>query len=94
MSSKKKVQPIYRKIIREVAKIFDIWTDSYIYGDKTDRNGLIINEHDRSLEDYLFCNKRAEVSLCTETPGLLSLDSRIQVNLENIRLLSKDISKN
>jgi len=83
-----KPEPIYRKIIDRWKDDFGgIVTDKEIYGDKVD-NGLIINSHDNSFEDYLFTNKLAKISMCTETPGLLPLESRIKMDIDNIRILS------
>lgn len=89
----KTAQEVYRKIIESASKNFQIWKTGRIYGDKTDNNGLIINKHDRSLEDRLYTSGQAQISLCTETPGKLPLEQRILLNLQNIKILSKDLLK-
>lgn len=83
-----KKKNIYRKIIKEVSKNHKIWKTDNIYGDESDRKGLIINSHDQSFEDFLFVNNQADVAMCTETPGRLPIEERIAINLKNIKILS------
>lgn len=80
---------VYRKIIKSSSKYADILRKNEIYGAPSDGEGLIINHHDRSLEDGLYGNGQATVSLCTETPGRLKLETRIAINLDNILVLNK-----
>lgn len=83
-----KTEPIYRKIIERWRYDFGgILKDEKIYGDVLE-DGLIINRHDESFEDYLFTNKITRLAICTETPGLLPLESRVKMNIDNIRILS------
>jgi len=89
----KKEELIYQKIIKETARSCKVWADKEIYGDQTNSNGLIINVNDGSLENRLFLDGRAKISLCTETPGKLPLEQRILLNLQNIKILSKDLLK-
>lgn len=80
--------PVYKNLIQNMSAYADI-VKGQIYGDKTNGNGLIINHHDHSFEDYLWTHKKAKLSLCTETPGLLSLTKRMEMNLANIAILSE-----
>lgn len=83
-----KTEEIYRIIINRWRNDFGgILKGGEIYGDKV-IDGLIINDHDNSFEDYLFTNKMTKLAICTETPGLLPLDNRIKMNIDNIRILS------
>ncbi|MEI7480114.1 MAG: hypothetical protein WCJ59_00615 [bacterium] len=82
---------IYRKIIERWRNDFGgILKDNKIYGDNV-MDGLIINDHDDSFEDYLYTNKIAKIALCTETPGLLSLEERIRMDVDNLRILSDSL---
>jgi hypothetical protein len=83
---------IYRTIIARVAKKHKILKASKIYGDKSDGSGLIINSHDRSFEDFLFVNNKADIAVCTETPGKIPIKERISINLNNIKILSNQKS--
>ena len=85
----KSKEPLYREIINSVKKTTPIWKTDKIYGNQSDQHGLIINEHDRSLEDSLYCRNMAKASLATETPGKLPLSKRIKINLANIRVINK-----
>jgi len=88
----KEPEVIYDKIVKESAKLADVVGEGKkMYGDVLDREGQIINHHDHSFEDFIFCNKKASISLCTETPGKLPLSERIRINLRNIKLLSEHI---
>lgn len=83
-----KPEPIYRKIVDRWRNDFGgVLKDDKIYGDDV-KDGLIINRYDQSIEDYLFSNKMTQLAICTETPGLLSLENRIRMNIDNIRILS------
>jgi|GEM_PF-1122786 len=84
----KKKEMIYRKIIKASSKYTDILCQNRIYGSPSDNEGLVINSHDQSLEDRLYREKKAKISLCTETPGKLNLKTRISINLNNIRILN------
>jgi len=77
-------EPIYRKLFKNERK----WKTGKIYGDKSDGMGLIKNIHDHSLEDRLFSMGKSKISLATETPGELSLDKRISMNLNNLKILN------
>lgn len=85
----KKKEKIYRDMIKSVSKHHRIWKAKSIYGAKSDGQGLILNAHDRSFEDRLFRDRIAALSVCTETPGKLSLESRVHINLNNIKLISR-----
>lgn len=89
----KAIEPVYRKIINQIGKHNKILDQKLIYGDKSQAEGLIINEHDRSFEDYLFTHKQAGISICTETPGKLALNKRISMNTQVIMLLTKFLLK-
>jgi hypothetical protein len=69
---------IYKKMTDKDKKYAKIFKSKTIGRLKTDEDGLIINEHDQSFEDYLFTHKRAKISLCTETPGKIPLEKRIK----------------
>jgi len=84
---------IYRKIINSTRKYAEILNKNRIYGTPSDGKGLIINHHDQSIEDRLYCKKQAKISLCTETPGRLNLSTRISINLNNIQILNTYILK-
>jgi hypothetical protein len=86
-------QKIYRQLIAATARHCQIWRTKDIYGTPADGQGLVINSHDRSLEDRLYCLQIAKISLCTETPGQLPLAKRIAINLNNIKLLNRHILK-
>ncbi len=84
--------PVYRKIIeRWNLEPGLVLKDKKIYGDITDGNGILINKYDNSIEDYLYSKKMTKISLCTETPGLLPLEKRIKMNIENIRILKRSL---
>jgi hypothetical protein len=80
---------LYRDMINSTQKIVEIWKEKTIYGNISDGNGLIINIHDQSIEDRLYCQGRAKISLATETPGKMPLEKRIKINLNNIRIINK-----
>ena len=89
--SKDKPEPVYEKIVNRWKDDFGgVLKDKKIYGDK-DQDGLVINVHDNSFEDYLFTNNMAKLALCTETPGLLPLENRIRMDVDNIRILSDSL---
>lgn len=81
--------PVYRMLISKASERAHILRTPLMYGDIVDEAGLILNHHDHSFEDYLFSRGRAKISLCTETPGKLPLETRIQMDLENIKLLTE-----
>lgn len=83
-----KNNPAYKYLIQNMSEYAEI-VKGQIYKDRTNGNGLIINHHDHSFEDYLWTHKKAKLSLCTETPGLLNLNKRIEMNLANIAVLSE-----
>lgn len=83
-----KEELVYREIIKNASRYCKIWKAEKIYSDKTDKNGLIINKYDQSFEDRIFQLKKAKLSLCTETPGKLDIETRIKINLDNIKILS------
>ncbi len=84
-------EPVYRKIIdRWRNDFYGVLNDKEIYGDKV-VDGLIINDHDNSFEDYLFTNKMAKLAICTETPGLLPLENRVRMDIDNVRILSEHL---
>ncbi len=88
-----KPEPIYRKIIERWRTSFNgILNKKTIYGDKV-IDGLIINIHDKSFEDHLYSNKMTRIAICTETPGLLPLENRIRMNIDNIKILSDYLIK-
>lgn len=89
----KQETPVYRKIIQSTEKYADILHKNEICGTASDGKGLIINWHDQSLEDRLYCTEQAKISICTETPGKLDLDTRIAINLNNIKILNIYILK-
>ena len=78
---------IYRKLFKKERK----WKARKIYGDKTDGKGLVKNVHDHSLEDRLFSMNKAKISIATETPGKLSLERRINMNLKNIEVINNHL---
>ena len=86
-------EAVYRKMITLVSGGCGILKKKKIYDDDSDGKGLVINEHDQSFEDRLYCQDRAEISLSTETPGKLSISERIKINLANIKLFSDYISE-
>jgi len=47
-------------------------------------DGLILNEHDGSYEDYMF-HRGVPMTSCTETPGKLDMSLRVKANVELIR---------
>lgn len=79
---------IYREMIKRISRSCKIWKSKRIYENKSDGQGLVINAHDQSIEDRVFCLGKARLSLCTETPGKLPLKKRIEMNLKNIKFLS------
>lgn len=87
----KKPEEVYRKIIKNAALHCQILRAKKIYGDLADGNGLIINNHDQSLEDRMYSLEKAKISVCTETPGKLDIKIRIKINLDTIKTLSKNI---
>lgn len=89
----KKKEPVYREMVNNISKSCPIWEDKTIYGDKSDGHGLLINHHDQSFEDRLFCQGQAKISLCTETPGKLSIRKRVLMNIGNIELFNRYILK-
>ena len=86
-------EAVYRKMITLVSGGCGILKKKKIYDDDSDGKGLVINKHDQSFEDRLYCQDRAEISLSTETPGKLSISERIKINLANIKLFSDYISE-
>lgn len=87
----KEKELVYWKVIKNASKYCGIWKSKKIYGTKSDEQGLIINEHDHSFEDILYGKKMAKISLCTETPGKLDINTRIKINLSNIKILSDSV---
>jgi len=85
---------IYEKIMRANKKYAKIFKNKTIEKFKTDKNGLVMNIHDQTFEDYFFSHKQTPISLCTETPGQLPLATRIKINLQNIKILSDYALKN
>jgi len=83
------VHPLYRKIISNTSKKVEILKLNKIYGANSDGNGLVINYHDYSIEDRLYHQKQAKISLSTETPGKLPLNKRILINLSNLKTINK-----
>ena len=84
---------IYRQVIAQTAKICPVLTSKLIHGAKADGHGLIINRaYDKAFHDFFHYRGQANISLTTETPGLLPLATRIQVNLNNIKLISFSIN--
>jgi len=91
-ANEREAHPIYREVIKQTAKICPILKQKKIHGALSDGEGLIINSpHDKAFHDYLHYRGQAELSLTTETPGLLPLAKRIQINLNNIKLLSHSV---
>ena len=86
--------PLYRKIISSTEKKINIWKTKNIYENFSDKKGLVINAHDRAIEDRLYCQGRAKISLTTETPGKLTLKKRIKINLDNIKTINKYLINN
>lgn len=86
-------QAIYRRVIAQTAKVCPILTSKTIHGARADGHGLIINSpYDKAFHDFFHYRGQAAISLTTETPGLLPLAKRIQINLNNIKLLSHSTS--
>ncbi len=84
-----KENSLYRKIINSTQKIVEISKQKTIDKKRSDGNGLIINVNDQSMEGGLYRQGRAKISLTTETPGKLSLEKRIKINLNNIKIINK-----
>ena len=83
-------QTIYRQVIAQTAKICPIFTSKLIHGAKADGHGLIIHSaYDKAFHDFFHYRGQTAISITTETPGLLPLAKRIQINLNNIKLLSQ-----
>lgn len=82
-------QAVYRQVIAQTAQICPILKSKLIHGAKANGAGLIINSaYDKSFHDFLHHRGQTRISLTTETPGLLPLSKRIEINLKNIKLLS------
>ena len=75
--------PLYRKIISSTEKKIDIWKTKNIYENFSDKKGLVINAHNQAIEDRLYCQGRAKISLTTETPGKIPLKERVKINLDS-----------
>jgi len=83
-------QAVYRQVIASTARICPILKSQTIHGAKSNGEGLIINSpYDKSFHDFLHHRGQTKLSLTTETPGRLPLAKRIQINLNNIKLLSR-----
>ncbi|MBU4375683.1 succinylglutamate desuccinylase/aspartoacylase family protein [Patescibacteria group bacterium] len=90
----KEKNPLYRRIISLTEKTVNIWKTKNIYENFSDCKGLATNAHDQSIEDRLYRQGRAKISLTTETPGKLPLKKRIKINLNNIKTINKYLINN
>ncbi len=86
--------PLYRKLISSTEKKINIWKSKNIYENFSDEEGLVINAHDQAIEDRLYCQGRAKISLTTETPGKIPLNRRVKINLDNIKTINKYLINN
>jgi len=84
--------PLYRNLIKFLQHKVDIIPDGQIYGNKI-RNGLVINSHDHSLEDYATSSGLAKYSLATETPMKLALKERVELNYLIINFLNQQLTE-
>ena len=85
-------QAVYRELITQTARFCPILTRKLIHGAKTDGAGLVINSvYDKAFHDFFHYRGQTAISITTETPGLLPLAKRIQINLNSIKLLSQSI---
>lgn len=80
----KEEQAIYRTVMKNVRKVMPIKRSTVIEGvaERTSElhQGLVLNSHDKSLEDYLFSKGQARLSLATETGMKVPLRERIRAN--------------
>lgn len=82
-------QSVYRKILKNVKKVMRIKNNADIQGENEKViRGLVINDHDRSLEDYMFSQGKAKLALATETGMKNPLQDRIKANQVIIETLA------
>jgi len=84
---------VYKKIINNATKHCGILKKKIIDKRVSNQKGVIIGGHDQTIEDWLFCHKKPKICITTETPGKINLDTRIEINLNNIKLLNNYILK-
>jgi len=71
-----------RSLVEMGSKYFPPMPDGLV-GDSLIRNGVVFNECDGSFEDHLF-HSGVPRTACTETPGALDFELRVQANADII----------
>lgn len=84
-------EQVYDDILAVARKYFPIEKHKRIYGSKAE-HGLIINEHDSSFEDRMYCDG-VPYSMCTETPGREPLRKRVAAYIKIMGLVLKFSAK-
>lgn len=89
---RKNISPVYRAILKSASRHCGVLNKKIIDKQISDHHGLI-DSHDQTTEDWLYAHKHPEIFITTETPGKIDLNTRIMINLENIRLINNYILK-
>lgn len=97
--NRKTVGPFSLMLINELGKHFEKCNDGVLISDDGEleedtviKNGISLNNHDGSFEDYLF-HRGVPQTACTETPGKLDINLRIMANCEIIKGFINYINK-
>lgn len=73
---------IAEELLKLGTKYFNQKRDGYIYDDGFGNvnNGIVMNEEDGTIDDYLFCVGNIHRAITTETPGNADINKRVHIN--------------